>query len=183
RAFALIDLSLKLLGGYSLFLFAVFLFVDASILQLLNIDIPLEYLLLVPLAVMSLGFIEVFSNLWNRQEKYGKIATVKLVHRILVISFWIIWAYYLLPLNGLIVGLLFGNLIVLIVIYSNSGQSVYFKSKLEYWKKLGAYYRDFLVYSSPNNLLSVIGDQLPLIVIAISFNETLLGFFALAYSL
>ena len=161
---------------------ASFILVVVSILGYLNPALPRIYYF-IPFGLLINGFLLVFSN-WNVREGLFKLSSqlegfggvgLRLTN---VLIGWLGSGYVF----GLILGELIGKGVVVginasLLLKSNPLKINWNRLKKTLWE-----WRNYPKYVLPNNLISQFSGQLPIYILAIVFDQKILGYYSMAYT-
>lgn len=140
------------------------------------------WLYLVPLAVIITGIYVTFNYWLNRKKQYRSLAISKIFQSIFISGISIGMGFVGFGVNGLILGGIGGQIVATGILGWQVWKEDKSKTKFVTNEKMtwGAKkYIDFPKYSIPADFLYVISNQMPIFLLSIFFNGTIIGFYAL----
>ncbi len=176
----LLSFILSMVG--STILVVISLFFPKSFLDFLGLDtlgnwLPLAFAVAGATAIMAIA------QAWlNRQKKYKQMAQLRVFQSASIVGLALL--IYFLPnaLNGLLLGQIFACFFVAIVAiwFSRSAANVWKKERLLHTARI---HQNAPKYLLPTALLDVVTLQMPVILIAAWFGESIAGQFSMAWRL
>jgi len=126
-----------------------------------------------------------FANIWwaysNMLGMYKVISKSQIVKSLIVILSQLLIAYFYLFEYGLIIGHIFGLLISVIVLFMTFDMTrVFQQSSYDSVKRVMKKYKDFPLYTAPQNLIGYFLDNFPIFVIGFLYSPATLGFYFLS---
>jgi|GEM_PF-2547958 len=169
---ALQHLCFLLLSSWAILLVPIFLFVPTSMIPL---STP-ERLLIIPMFLCIGGF-SVWDFRYNRERGYKELAGLQIIRRIGVVLFQIALGFFGIVSTGLPVGHCLGLLLSIIA-------AIYLSRRLKTMgfnpqgiRSAAKKHRDFAKYTAPQNLLSVVSQSLPVILLTFFYSAEIAGSF------
>ena len=155
-----------------------------QIISLLNAPSLSEYLWLLPLFVLINGIFLTF-NYWNtRMKKFGRLSITKVAGSVTTNGIQMGFGFTgFISGFSLIFGSIFGQIVSTLVL----GWKIYsedlleFKNKIEFSLLIAGFkrYSNFPIYDLWGALLNTISSQLPIILLALFFSTTIVGYYSL----
>lgn len=177
----LVHLSILLSLIISIISTIIILFFDTEIADLLNSELILDYLILVPMTSFLVALFQIFNYWHNRQKKFKSIASAKISQTsVFVFSSIALKAF---PFNALLIGDIISRFCSALVLIVNAIRhpSFYLKMNLKKTKALAIRYLDFPKFSMPSSLLNSTSIQAPVLLLQLFFSSTITGFYSLAH--
>jgi O-antigen/teichoic acid export membrane protein len=186
--YRIVRITLIVLVGFVLLSFIVLGFYDQEILEIFHVEELAPYVLLIPVYQFFMGMDYLLQG-WNiRLKEFKRGALSKIFSTVLSKGVAIGWGLLVAPSA---MGMIIGNLIVYpfesLIKLSQSvkqGISELFKPNTwTEWRSTLHAFRAYPLYITPGIIISNLSNQLPVYYFSMAFNQTLVGFFALANSI
>lgn len=173
--------SLLIISGAALMIILIFTFFSGF--ELFNITLPEKYLWILPLALFLGSIIQTGHYLLLWKEAFQPIAAVKVTERAGFQLSAIGLAFSNLPFNGLIIGMVSGQVLAFIITASKAftGFTITLPSKLA--KVILRKYRSFPLFALPGGLLERLSRHLPILLLAVLVSDAATGQYAMAYKI
>jgi lipopolysaccharide exporter len=163
------------------FIFGIIFF--KKIIALLKIDEAGTWILLFPLSVFLSGIYLTFTSWFARQKKFKKDSVSQVVRSAVANGTQVSFGMLKSAPVGLIAGNIFGDLFssLTLVFQMNRDDRELLKKGLHYSsiKHLCKEYSDFPLYSSTQNFLNAISQNVPVLLLAKFFGPVVVGYYAL----
>jgi O-antigen/teichoic acid export membrane protein len=165
----------------------IFFFISFLILIIFNKSIILFFdlrgletlILTIPTLVF---FISISQNyvLWlNKVKQYSKLNFFKIFTSGLLTSFNLLFGFFKLKYNGLILSVLLTQFVL--VVFSFFNIKIFFKFfNINRLKVLLLKYKNFPYFSLPSTLSGEVGAQIPIFLLVFFFNQSIAGYYLLA---
>jgi lipopolysaccharide exporter len=179
-----VSLSLVSSVVLSLFFLLLFLIFQAPIASLFSAEKLQEKLLLIPLAAFLLAVNNVFVNWYNRIQKYKTIAVNKIIRNGLLTLSNLGFGFSKSGSAGLIWSQIISDGVASLVylgIYLKHELKFKIRIRLSSLKGVMKEYRDFPLFTLPASILDTISMQLPILMIAVLFSQSLSGNYFFSY--
>ena len=168
---------------FSIFLFIILFLFKSPIASMFPDERIEQYLLLVPIAAFFLAANNTLINWFNRIQKYKTIASNKIVRNTLLTGFNLGTGFALIGAIGLIISQIISDGIAVsyyFYIYLKNALQFKFTFRFKTLKQLASRYKEFPLFALPATFIDTISMQLPLLMIATLFSQSLSGnyFFA-----
>lgn len=163
------------IGTCILFMGALLLF-GQDVMNLLNIKIPLSLILLIPSYSCFMGFYQALYNWFNREKKFVIMSKSKMILSVSSVFFSII--LFTFSKDGLILGVILGQLIVLIYMFHmfyKDIRHINIKDVFDVAKR----YIDFPKFSIITTFISIVSDQVPVFLLSVFYGANVVGYFSL----
>lgn len=176
---SLLFLSLVITLGTVLLASIVLLLFDDLIINYFN---GLSYVVwMIPIGIFLIGMTQIFTAYSSRKQYYKKMATVGVVNSVITASIQIV-SKYIFKLDGLILGKLTGNavLLFLLIQYHVKKQTLQLKAlSLKRFLVLAKKHDHFPKYLSITSFLNVINQNMPILLFSSLYSLEVAGFYAL----
>jgi len=142
-----------------------------------------NWLYAVPLSSFLLGMFEIFSYWSNRLEKYKDISFSKISKSSVTGTSQVLLKYTMVGQNGLILGVLAGQLMAFLHIFMLSFKSLAFNLQFLSIKKsrvLLRRYREIPIYNTLIGTLNTLSNQLPILLLAKFYGPEPAAYYGLA---
>ena len=183
-AFHIFIATILISFSISSILFLIIFLFHSSIIHLLNNQEVSDWLYFIPLSVLLSGLYQSLNYWTNRHTDYKSISKSIVLKSTLNAIFNTSFGFAKLASSGLIVtNIISGFLSFVYLLFKNKALFVKRERAIN-WRKLKNIlyeYKQFPLYTMPQNLLYQGTLQLPIFFIQIFFSLSVLGFFSLAY--
>ncbi len=169
---------------FSIFLFIILFLFKSPIASMFPDERIEQYLLLVPIAAFFLAANNTLINWFNRIQKYKTIASNKIVRNTLLTGFNLGTGFALIGAIGLIISQIISDGIAVsyyFYIYLKNALQFKFTFRFKTLKQLASRYKEFPLFALPATFIDTISMQLPLLMIATLFSQSLSGNYFFAY--
>ncbi len=181
----LLGLSVVVCFLSTIFTLFFFLFFGKHISRLLGISNFSNWLLLLPISVLSVGLFQIF-NYWNiRQNKFKRLAKREITQSVTISTSSIIFggAFSLLGAGGLVLGNVLGQFVATakLILETNKedGERIINLVNKSKMKEMLFRYKNFPLFSSWGILLSTTSATLPSFLLGYFFTPAVLGYYTL----
>ncbi len=182
KARDLTRLSIFLNSTISIVLFLIILLFKASVSNWFGIENE-NLLLFIPLIVWLSGCAEALILWRNREKKYKTISVNRIATSTSATGYKLAHPYLAaLPLNGLILGHVLGQLVALVHIAYKLPFKLFRTTKVRL-KEVASIYKNFPIYSMPAGLLNLLATSMPVFLISYYAGQQATGHFAFAFKL
>lgn len=183
-AAALFDLTVISNIFVNLIAFLIILNFRTQIVHLLNAPKLSEWLLLLPLYVLTSGFWQSWNHWLNRTQKYSKIATFNITQSSATSSLKLFFGYINFS-GGLILASVSGSLIALIynILHKRTDLIHLFRFNKKRMLKVGFEQKNFPLFTLPHAVINYLGGNLPILLLAPFFPSSLIGYFGLTMAI
>ncbi|HRH51632.1 MAG TPA: oligosaccharide flippase family protein [Panacibacter sp.] len=182
-ALIILKISLFITAILSFVFFIFFIFFSNSLAQLLGNNNISRWLLVLPLSLLLTGVFQSLSYWLTKEKNYTAISKTRLIQSLTGVLFTILLGFIPIISGGLV----FGNIIGLLIAVIFSVIIIYPSIKKNFWdsskSKLKLYalkYIDFPKYNAFSSLVNAIGIYIPLWYISSVFNAETTGYYGLA---
>ncbi len=180
-------ITLVITLSVALFIFGVFWLFWQKISFTSDIDIKFYLVLAAPLLFLFHGINQINLQYLNFHSSYNMISTAVIISRVSGSSSKIILGLQNLSFNGLIVGEFINRIIssifTLIGVIKTKSLHVESKLNISQVKKTLSDYHKFPKYELPLDILNTYALRLPIILIALYFNNTIVGYYTFTEAL
>ncbi len=155
--------------------------VPVNVFEKLNLSIGNYIYLLTPLLIFT-GVFAIQNNVLNREKKYKLLSLAKVINKIGIVVFQIIFGFTTFHFLGLIFGNLLGLIIVVIfiIIKRNNFFKIFNNIKLiDLWSVANKHYR-FPKYTAPQTLLNTLSNQAPIYILGYFYGLNVVGAYWMA---
>jgi O-antigen/teichoic acid export membrane protein len=175
----LVVISIILSFLFSFLLLILIVFYNQSIANLLRSKDITNWLYLIPISVFVLSCYSIFSLWLNRKKKYKEMSVNRVISSTLISVFSLFLGIVNLFQGGLIIGLIFGQVITTYLLFRNNYENtfVYSHQKTKVLLKKYIHYPKYLL---PSTFAGEISSNAPIILISIFYSSSITGFFSLA---
>ena len=184
ESFSLMQLSLILTLLFSILMFIIVAVWNTEICNVLGNQAISFWLYFIPVSILMISVNSIFIGWYNREKEYNVIATNRILRTGSMTFLNLIIGYVRKSGLGLLVGQLTGDLIsslTLIIRFLKRNGHTEFRESRKDMMASAKKYSDFPVYSMPTILLDTASKQIPVLLIARWFSDSMTGlyFFAL----
>ena len=183
EAMNIVALSFFITIIISICLFMVILLFHNELVLLIGTLEVSNWLYVMPLSIMLVGFYQSLNYWNNRNKKYKLMAKSKIYQSISTGSANISFGLLLFSKSGLIIGQLIGQFVALLILGKNfvKNDSKYLKNinRIKIYVLLKKY-RDFPKINMPHAFLNTLSSNLPILIIGKFFDSASVGFYSLA---
>ena len=178
----LVSLSIFLSLMFSAFLYIPIIIFGKEISKYSGIDGLHNWLLLLPLSTIGMGVFNTFNFWFNRQSDYQFMALNQILKSAITVSLNIIIGI-LNVFGGMIIGNVIGSSIVATIISLKKTRREFSVFNDVNWRsiyRIAKKYKSFPTIVGPAQLIGVVGQQLPILLIPVIYSPSTLGFYYLA---
>lgn len=185
--YRLLRATFIVLAAFVVFSFAVIGFFGDDMLRFFKIEELAPYIYLIPVYLFFMGLDYLLQG-WNiRLKEFKRGAFSKVFSIVFSKGLAVVWGTLISPSA---MGLIIGNLFVypfesfgkLSHAVKKGFPNILKKSMRDEWRSTYTAFRAYPLYITPGMIISNLSSQLPVYYFSIMFNQTLVGFFALASS-
>lgn len=183
KAKHLVYLSLLLNLAWCLLFYLLLVLFNDGICGLLGITGSGSWLFLVPATIVFSSCVEILVMWYNRQRRYGKLATNRVVGMATGSAYKLAHPFTgLTSGNGLIMGHVIGQLIQMaMLIPAKAVRKIHISKKL--LTGVASSYKSFPMLATPSALVNIIGSFMPVFIISAMLGEAVTGFYGNAVKL
>lgn len=168
---------------FNIILFLILFILNNKIVSLLNIQRISSFIYFIPLSVFFITSISAL-NYWNiRINKYKKVS-IGVVSKSATLSFsQLVTGLSDFKSIGLIPGLLFGQLINLIIVFKLTIKDIIKLVKFISWKRmffLASKYKDIPIFNTVSSFINTLSNEIPIFLITRFFGFGIAGVYSLA---
>ncbi|MFU8859652.1 MAG: lipopolysaccharide biosynthesis protein [Cyclonatronaceae bacterium] len=169
--------------GAGLVTFVVVFFLHRPIASLLSVEPVAWLLMLLPVSIISLALLQVYSYRLNRDKNYNIISSGKIVYSVVLAISQIGLGY----LGFTVTGLIFGSILAILahVLTLRFWNRSVFEEKEPYdkslLKELALTYIDFPKHNAPHSLTSALSVQIPVVLLNRFLGEAIAGLYLMAF--
>lgn len=177
-------ISIGFLTVNSIILGAILLVFGNQILIYFNYEQLAGYKLYIVIGVFFLGLYNIFIQICYREKEFKKITQTKCVQSILGNLLKVLLGIIKVGPSGLIIGTIVGQsagVMKLRKIYKHISKEICFVPNKEKSINLIRRYKKFPLYSAPNNYVFTATSQIPVLLLAMYYGNTVVGNFGMAY--
>ena len=176
-------LSISITVIVSALLFVVIYIFKARIAEALKNKEIENWLLLLPVTVLVIGFYQSLNYLNSRHEQFKTLAFSRFARSINTSGFSLLMGFFKTGNNGFILGDSIGQAIATVFLFFRSSKLLnVFKNSIDInrMKMLAIRYKHFPLFNVPSGLLEKSSGQVPIILLANFFGNNFVGLFSLS---
>lgn len=159
----------------------------SRIVQLINSPSLAQWLWLLPISVFALGLNQTLNAWCTRQKKFHRASISQVTRSVAMVMTQVSGGIKNIGALGLISGAVLGDICANATLASQvireDKKSVLESLDSSRMKHLASKYKDFPIYSSTQNLLNAVSQNIPLLLMSYFFSTTVVGYYALGVRL
>lgn len=159
------------------------LFVGFSGFQLIGISLTAKVLWMLPITLLMASIIQISNFVLLNKEKFKVLSIIKVIERVGFNGTAVLLSLVKGAVNGLVLGLLSGQLMALSIILYQRVISLKFSKPTKLEKAILKKYNSFALYALPGGFLERLSRYLPIILLSTMINEAVTGQYAMAYKI
>lgn len=182
--YSILGFTLKLLVSSSVFIFLVLWLFGDAIFSSLGMESVVEYWYMIPLTVFAAGLFSVLGYVANRERKFKAIAASNISFNALSSGFKVVLRYISKGATGLITGNLLGQILSCFSFFKlRKHLWLGWRAKWKEQKRAAVHYKAFPIYTMSRGFVNAFSANLPFLLLAGFFEDSLLGLFSIALTL
>lgn len=188
KAVNVLALSVLIVMIMTFMSFLVMFFFGEKIGNIFRISELKNWVIFLPLSLFANGIYNSLSYWTTRGKKFNMLAMAAIIQSSSSAFYKIVYGAFLVAATqALIIGQVIGQVLSSITLLSQclekNFKQLVLKIKWDEIKKSAIEYKKFPLYTSWSAVLSVLSKQIPAVLLALFFNPTIVGFYALGYKL